>query len=78
MNERVNSEQTQSRSGRDIVYVRPVAVADLPEDVREKVPGVEALYAVHSEDGSRLALVRNRELAFLLARQNDLAPVHVH
>jgi len=33
---------------------------------------------VHSEAGERLALVRDRKLAFILARQNDLTPVTVH
>jgi hypothetical protein len=61
-----------------IVYVRPVAVADLPDDVREQAEGIEQLFAVHSADGERLALVRDRKLAFILARQNDLAPVNVH
>jgi hypothetical protein len=61
-----------------IVYVRPVAVADLPEDLREQAPGMDQIFAVHSADGERLALVRDRELAFVLARQNDLAPVNVH
>jgi hypothetical protein len=61
-----------------IVYVRPVAVADLPDDVREQAEGIEQLFAVHSADGERLALVRDRNLAFILARQNDLAPVNVH
>jgi hypothetical protein len=61
-----------------IVYVRPVAVADLPEDVREQATGMDQIFAVHSADGERLALVRDRELAFVLARQNDLAPVNVH
>ena len=36
------------------------------------------LYAVHDADGQRLAVVRDRRLAFVLARQNDLAPVSVH
>jgi len=36
------------------------------------------IYAVHRADGERLALVRDRALAFVLARQNDLAPVSVH
>ena len=63
---------------RPIVYVRPVAVADLPQDVQRQAMGAERLYAVHSETGERLALVRNRQLAFMLARQNDLAPVNVH
>lgn len=61
-----------------IVYVRPIAVADLPEDIRRQVEGIETLYAVHAESGERLALVRDRGLAFALARQNDLAPVNVH
>ena len=63
---------------RDIVYVRPVAVADLPSEVQEAAMGMTELYAVHSAEGERLALVKDRRLAFLLARQNDLAPVSVH
>lgn len=64
--------------GDRIVYVRPVAVADLPEEIRALAGGLTTLYAVHSEDGERLALVRDRGLAFVIARQNDLAPVNVH
>ena len=60
------------------VYVRSVRAADLPQDVREQVGGRETLYAVHRADGERLALVKDRKLAFVLARQNDLAPVTVH
>jgi hypothetical protein len=61
-----------------IVYVRPVAVAELPAEVREQAMGMHEIYAVHDADGQRLALVKDRELAFVLARQNDLAPVSVH
>ncbi|MCV2869540.1 DUF1150 domain-containing protein [Defluviimonas sp. WL0002] len=61
-----------------IVYVRPVAVDDLPDEVREQVPGVKTLYAVCDADGERLALVKDRRMAFLLARQNDMSPVNVH
>lgn len=61
-----------------IVYVRPVAVADLPEEIRVQADGLDRLYAVHRPDGERLALVRDREMAFALARQNDLAPVNAH
>ena len=64
--------------GRAIVYVRPVNVADLPEDMREQAMGCDTLYALHAEDGERLALVRERSLAFVLARQNNLEPVTVH
>lgn len=68
----------EAEAENQIVYVRPVAVADLPKEVREQAMGLDTLYAVHSADGERLALVRDRTLAFVLARQNDLAPVNVH
>lgn len=64
--------------GERIVYVRPVKVADLPEALRHHASGIDELYAVHDSSGERLALVRDRNLAFVLARQNDLAPVNVH
>lgn len=64
--------------GERIVYVRPVKAADLPEEVRAQLGGLDELYAVHDASGERLALVRDRKLAFVLARQNDLAPVNVH
>lgn len=61
-----------------IVYVREVNVGDLPEELRAQVSGAKKLYAVHSSEGERLALVHDREMAFMLARQNDFAPVAVH
>ena len=62
-----------------IVYVRPVAVADLPDEVRAHANGRDTIYALHdANDGERLALVADRKLAFFLARQNDMAPVNVH
>jgi len=61
-----------------IVYVREVAVKDLPDEVRREAGGLEKLYAVHNGEGARLALVRDRHMAFVLARQNDFAPVAVH
>jgi hypothetical protein len=61
-----------------VVYVRAVKAADLPREVQDQVGGRATLYAVHRADGERLALVKDRSLAFTLARQNDLAPVTVH
>ena len=61
-----------------IVYVREVAVKDLPEQVQREAAGLKKLYAVHNAEGERLALVRDRHMAFVLARQNDFAPVAVH
>lgn len=66
------------KTGRPIVYVRPVAVSDLPAELRDEALGVDTIFAVHSEAGERLALVRDEKLAFLLADQNNMSPVHVH
>jgi hypothetical protein len=61
-----------------LVYIRPVAVADLPEDVQGQAEGRDHIYSVHTANGDRLALVADRKMAFILARQNDFAPVNVH
>ena len=61
-----------------IVYVRSVNINELPDEVRNRIDGLTELYALHSSDGERLALVKDRELAFVLARQSDLSPVTVH
>lgn len=62
----------------NIVYVRRVPMSDLPAEVRMQAPGLDSLYAVHGVDGERLALVRDRHMAFALALQNELQPVSVH
>ena len=75
----MNTPQTLTRTEDDrIVYVRPVAKADLPDEVQAQIESDGPVYAVHTAEGERLALVADRKLAFLLARQNDYAPVNVH
>ena len=61
-----------------MVYVRPVDVSELPDEVQVQANGAAKVYAVHNADGARLALVKDRTMAFILARQNDFAPVNVH
>ncbi|MBK0328222.1 DUF1150 family protein [Rhodobacteraceae bacterium F11138] len=69
-----NFDETNNR----IVYVKTVAVADLPTEVRAEVGDLTQLYSVHTVDGEQLALVADRGMAFKLARQHDYAPVAVH
>ncbi|MEL6914034.1 MAG: DUF1150 family protein [Pseudomonadota bacterium] len=61
-----------------LVYVKEVAVAELPSEVRAEAGDLEHLYAVHNASGEQLALVADRKLAYHLARENDLEPVTVH
>ncbi|MEL6644988.1 MAG: DUF1150 family protein [Pseudomonadota bacterium] len=75
----MNTPYTFDAKDRDrIVYVRPVAVAELPREVREQAMGMDTIYAVHNSDGERLALVKDRDMAFFLAREHDYAAVNVH
>jgi hypothetical protein len=64
--------------GPKIVYVREVAVRDLPDALREQAGDLDVIYSVHAPDGQQLALVANKALAFHLARQHDVMPVSVH
>lgn len=73
-----NNHDAATARERPIVYIRPVPVADLPEDIREQAQGLDMLYAIRSETGEGLALVRDRKQAFFVARQNDMTPVSVH
>lgn len=50
----------------DIAYVKPVVVDG------------NAGYAIHAADGTQMALLANRDLAFAVVRQNELEPVSVH
>jgi len=61
-----------------IVYVREIAVEDLPDAVRNEMPGLAVIYSVHDPEGRQLALVADRKLAFHLAREHDYTPVSVH
>ena len=50
----------------DVAYVK--AVAD----------DATGAFAVHAADGTRIAVLANRDLAFVMVRQNDMEPVSVH
>jgi hypothetical protein len=61
-----------------IVYVREIAVAELPDEVREQLGEAQVIWSVHGADGRQLALVADKKLAFHLAREHDYMPVSVH
>jgi hypothetical protein len=64
------------------VYVRGVIARTLKaEGLLPKEAPVEEeqmLYAVHAADGTPLAIVDSRDMAFTGARQYDMEPVSVH
>ena len=50
----------------DLAYVRPVVVDGT------------AAFAVHAADGTQIAVIGDRDLAFAVVRQHDMEPVSVH
>ena len=50
----------------DVAYIRRVVVTD------------EAGFAIHAADGTEVAVLPSRDLAFATVRQHDLEPVSVH
>ncbi|GGL70663.1 DUF1150 family protein [Wenxinia marina] len=74
----MNTRHDLGDLGENVVYVKPVSVSDLPEEVQEQAGDLTTLFAVHDAEGQQLALVANRTLAYQLARQHDMVPVTVH
>ena len=74
----MNTKVDLQSLGNRLVYVKPVDVQDLPDELRQQAGGLQRIFAVHNADGEQLALVANQQLAFALARQHDMSPVTVH
>lgn len=50
----------------DVAYVKPVVIDEQP------------LFAVHAANGKQIAVLADREVAFVTVRHNDLEPLSVH
>ncbi|MGJ3232073.1 MAG: DUF1150 family protein [Oceanicaulis sp.] len=75
------SEQTTQPQTSPLVYVRPVAAAEILDQVADSdihIPEDATLYAVHLEDGTRMAVFSERGAAFAAARSHGARPVSVH
>ena len=79
-----NSGFRHYESGK-LVYIRPILASDVIGDLHDEygdlsvqIDAGATLYSVHDEDGERLALVGDRELAFAAARQYEMTPLSVH
>lgn len=71
-------DATDATQAPKLVYIRAVDKTTLPEPLRNATADIPAPYSVHAPNGDRLAIVKDQKHAFLLARQNNLAPVYVH
>lgn len=74
----MNTKVDLSAFGKHAVYVKAVPVASLPQDMQDQAGELQTIFAVHDAEGTQLALVADRRLAFALARQHDKVPMTVH
>jgi hypothetical protein len=84
MTPQLTTEAFAALGGPDLVYVRPIKARDLLGAAPvEAIKGVKlapehTLYALHSADGARLAVLLDRDSAMAAAIAHELAPVSVH
>lgn len=82
--ETMTTEAFASLGAPDLVYVRPVkareVLAGVPAEaqITPRLDPNQILYAVHSADGARLAVLADRDSAYAAALAHELAPVSVH
>jgi hypothetical protein len=69
-----NIERIRQMSARELALFR---VQDLAYIRRVEVDGTEG-YAVHAADGTQIAVLPDRDIAFATVRQHDLEPLSVH
>lgn len=84
MTHSLTNEAFAALGGPNMVYVRPVRAGDVlagaPAEALKasNLTPEQTLYAVHSADGARLAVLADREAAYAAALAHQLAPVSVH
>ena len=75
----ISVEMLAALGGPNLVYIRSVEASELAGSVPADVLASTAkFYAVHAADGTRVAVLDDREAAFVTARQHDMVPVSVH
>ena len=80
----MTKEELAGLGAPDLVYVREISgaeiIASTPVATARglQIDPDQILYAVHSADGERLAVVTDREAAFAAAVAHELEPVSVH
>ncbi len=78
------NEAFAALGGPSLVYVRPVKASEIvgsapvmTEDGIRLDPD-QVLYALHSADGARIAVLTDRDSAVAAAMAHEMAPVSVH
>jgi hypothetical protein len=78
----LSQEEVARIIGPNTVYVREVDVEELKGTgvlpIDAPLPDKQKFFALHAADGRRVAVLDNRDMAFVAAREHELEPVSVH
>ena len=74
----MHMKQNLKSMGNRIVYLKPVAVDDLPEAVRAEAGGIDPVFTLHNTSGEQVAFVADPRMAAAIAQQNALELVQLN
>ncbi len=67
-----------SEMGTNIVYLKPMNTADLPDELREQAGDIKQIFAVHNGEGEQVAYIADLAFAAHLAAENNVQIVPLH
>ena len=62
----------------NIVYLKPMDTADLPDELREQAGDLEKIFAVHNGQGEQVAYIADLTFAAHLADEHNMQIVTLH
>jgi hypothetical protein len=68
------TEQVRQMTANDLAMLGVQHIAYVKKVIVDGSDG----FAIHAADGTQMALIADREIAFAVVRQNDMEPVSVH
>ncbi len=74
----MNTKFDLSQMSANIVYLKPMNTADLPDEVRDQAGDMERIFAVHNGEGEKVAYVADLTFASHLAAENNVEIVPLH
>lgn len=74
----MNTKFDLTEMGANIVYLKPMNTADLPDDVRDQAGDLDRIFAVHNGKGEQVAYIADLAFAAHLAEENNVEIVTLH
>ena len=74
----MNTKFDLTEMSANIVYLKPMDTADLPDEVREQAGDMEQVFAVHNGQGEQVAYIADLTFAAHLADAHNMQIVTLH